>query len=319
MDMQLLRRWVLWRWELRPDKKSGTLKWTKPPYRPGQPWRHASSTDARTWGTFPQAVAAYRHRDADGIGFVLGDDWTGVDLDHVVDLETGAFAAWALEEVALLGSYSERSPSGTGIHILVHGILEMGDGRDGRRRGDLEVYSAGRYFTVTGLRMPGTMETVESRQEALDAVCARYFPPTPDPRQQLQKPEWPAGAPPHEQPPITLSDDALIARAKSARHGAKFRALWEGDTSGYESPSEAVAALLHALAFWTGNDHERMDRLFRRSALFTAKWDDKRGDSTWGAQEIERVKARTTDIYTPARRTHLRAPRWFVAASEVQA
>jgi putative DNA primase/helicase len=52
-----------------------------------------------------------------------------------------------------------------------------------------------------------------------------------------------------------------------AKDGAKFRALWNGDTSGYPSQSEADLALCRLLAFWCGNDPARIERLFSQSAL----------------------------------------------------
>src|SRR5439155_15578492 len=50
--------------------------------------------------------------------------------------------------------------------------------------------------------------------------------------------------------------------------------LWSGDTSEYGSQSEAELALCSMLTFWTGPDPERIDRLFRRSALYREKWDE---------------------------------------------
>jgi hypothetical protein len=70
-----------------------------------------------------------------------------------------------------------------------------------------------------------------------------------------------------------LDDRELLERAFAARNGAKFRALWEGDRSGYGSESEADQALVRLIAFWTGPDPGRIDWLFRQSALVREKWD----------------------------------------------
>ena len=95
----------------------------------------------------------------------------------------------------------------------------------------------------------------------------------------------------------------LLARAVAAKNGDKFKRLWTGDTSGYASPSEAVMALCELLAWWTNRDATRIDRLFRQSGLFSPKWDDRRGASTWGAHVLTKALDRTPKGYTPATTT----------------
>ena len=56
--------------------------------------------------------------------------------------------------------------------------------------------------------------------------------------------------------------------------------------SGYPSQSEADLALCNLLAYWTGSDRERVDRLFRQSGLWRPKWDERRGEQTYGEQTI---------------------------------
>jgi primase-polymerase (primpol)-like protein len=88
--------------------------------------------------------------------------------------------------------------------------------------------------------------------------------------------------------PTALSDAELIEKAMSAKNGAKFERLWNGSTAGYESQSEADMALCCLLAFWTGNDESRMDRLFRESGLYREKWDEVHyaDGSTYGEQTV---------------------------------
>ena len=90
-----------------------------------------------------------------GIGLVLvaDDDLMVFDLDHCRDAETGVIEEWATGIIDTLNSYTEVSPSGTGIHIFVRGSLP---GKR-RRKGRVEVYESGRYMTVTGW-------TLEERQ-----------------------------------------------------------------------------------------------------------------------------------------------------------
>jgi putative DNA primase/helicase len=132
--------WVVWRHEERDGKA------TKVPYRPTSPDVRASATDMLTWGTFAEALTACERGEADGVGFVFssGDPYCGVDLDGCRDPKTGEIERWARKIVAALDAYSEISPSGTGIHVIVRGKAPN------RRRGPVEVYSSERYFCVTG-------------------------------------------------------------------------------------------------------------------------------------------------------------------------
>jgi putative DNA primase/helicase len=98
-----------------------------------------------TWSTFKDAVEAYERGEYAGLGFMFSsaDPYTGIDLDSCVD-EDGKIAGWALEIARYLDSYTEFSATGTGLHIIVRGDAPN------RRKGDLEIYSSKRFFTMTG-------------------------------------------------------------------------------------------------------------------------------------------------------------------------
>lgn len=277
-------RWLVWRYERRDGKR------TKVPY--ASTGGSASSTDPGTWSSFDAAVAARETARADGIGFVLGDGWMGVDLDGVLD-ETGAIVEnFPLDEVGpwigVLDSYTERSPSGRGLHVLGRGEIPAGFGN---RRGPVEVYGAGRYFTVTGDVFQGlaTVRELRELEPFLDAVGLRK----PDPSANGHAATV----------PVQLDDRDLLNKAMGARNGAKFSALWNGDTDGYPSRSEADHALCSLLAFWAGRDIDSVDRLFRASGLMRPKWDERRGATTYGAQTVERAVAGTRDVYVKPRET----------------
>lgn len=94
-----------------------------------------------------------------------------------------------------------------------------------------------------------------------------------------------------------MSDDDLLEKARNSRKGTKFAALWDGDLKHSalehykEDHSAADLALCNGLAFWTGRDPDRMDRLFRRSGLMRDKWDTRHSSDgrTYGQMTIERA------------------------------
>lgn len=156
-ELVALPQWVMWR----------SVEGRKRPYMPnGIP---ASSTNAATWGTFESCLSALeRHPQRwAGVGFVFTseDDFVGVDLDDALD--AGELKPWATPIIeAFSDTYSEISPSGTGMKIWCRGRLEsarkfpLGDG-------GVEVYDTARYFTVTGQRWRGAPVVVADHCDTL--------------------------------------------------------------------------------------------------------------------------------------------------------
>lgn len=139
-ELKARPQWVVWKLETRDGKP------TKVPYASGT-GRRASVTDLMTWSAFEVTLKTYEFGKYDGIGFVFcsADPYVGVDLDGCVDPETGEIALWASQIIEGLDSYTELSPSGTGVHIVSRGKIP-GSGR----RGSVEMYSQDRFFTMTG-------------------------------------------------------------------------------------------------------------------------------------------------------------------------
>lgn len=272
-----LPQWVPWNLV----ERDGAEKPTKLPVNP-HTGGAASSTNPATWGTFQTAM---EYQQADGVGFVFtpDDPYVGIDLDGCRDPETGQLTAEASAIVERLNSYTEVSPSGTGLHIIVRGELPPG----GRRKGGVEMYQTGRYFTMTGDRAADTPAEIHDRGDELVALHIDVFGAPPAP------------LPPSPPPPVTNLDDAeLIERASKAHNGAKFAALWAGSIDGYDSPSEADLALCNLLAFWAGPDPDRIERLFSQSGLYREKWDQKHGERTYGEITSQRAVEGRSEFYT---------------------
>jgi putative DNA primase/helicase len=199
------------------------------------------------------------------------------------DPETGDLEPWASTVIKDFDTYTEVSPSNTGLRLFGRGKIPPG----GHRKDKIEVYDAGRYFAVTGHRLPGTPATVTDCQGPLSSLCDRLFEVSSK-----------ASAVRGRSCPIVidLDDQELLRRASRAQNGEKFSALWAGDTSGYEGDdSRADLALCDMLAFWTGPDENRIDALFRQSGLYRPKWE--RAD--YRKRTIAKALTGRTDYYTP--------------------
>ncbi|MEF8826253.1 MAG: hypothetical protein V5A27_07930 [Halapricum sp.] len=278
-------QWLCWREQDRDGKP------TKVPVDPTS-GGYASATDPSTWTDFETARAYAETGDAAGLGFVFTDDdpFVGVDLDDCRVPETETTFDWAEEVIKTLTSYTEISPSGTGYHVLLRGELPG----DRNRKGDIELYETARFFTITGDHVDGTPAEIRDRQDALEAVHAEHVASDDETAEDESKRSASSGS-------VEMEDEQLLSKARNAKNGEKFTRLWQGNTSGYESQSEADMALCSLLAFWTGGDADRVDQLFRESGLMREKWDEVHfsDGSTYGEKTIERATAGTSEFYDP--------------------
>jgi primase-polymerase (primpol)-like protein len=224
-------------------------------------------------------LARYVRDDLDGVGFVftLDDPYCGIDLDKCVNPASGAINDQAREIVDALQSYTELSPSGTGLHIIVRATLSA----KGRKRDAIEIYDRGRYFTVTGQPFEQPLRPICDQQGEVDRLYATLRPATRSTRRKsksrlLVGPELP--------------DSTVIDCILASTHGRTFSVLYGGNAaSRHSSHSEADLALTGILATYIGNNPKQIDRIFRGSALFREKWDEQRGELTYGEMTIAKA------------------------------
>jgi putative DNA primase/helicase len=312
-------QWVAWCYSWNSDRD----EWTKVPVDVNT-GGFAKSTDPDTWTSFADAVAYHERTgtDTDGVGYVVHDEdpVVGVDLDDCRDPETGDLEAWAAELLEDVPTYAEVSPSGTGLRLFGLGFVPDGGTRAdvNGAEGHLEMYETGRYLTVTGHAIDDAPADVRQVNDEIADVHAEYIADdveNANPQKAagdggLQadspgvKPTLGTDKPGSTDAASDLSDDELLERAKNAENGAKFQRLWNGRTSGYPSHSEADLALAGLLAFWTGGDRRRIDRLFRQSGLMRDKWDADRGSQTYGERTVAKALEGRTDFYDPDASDH---------------
>jgi putative DNA primase/helicase len=251
-------QWVNWQARDRIDKRSGDIiGLDKIPIDPKtNPSRPAQINNSASWGAFRQCIDALPHllnqwRQSDpqgyrggGIGYVftLEDGLAGIDLDKVREPSTGLIAPWARHVIRYLNSYTEISPTGTGVKIFCQASLPGG----GVNKHYIELYDQGRFFTVTGWHLDETPATIEARPEEVHALYCVH----------------------------AILDTALT------RYGARFELLFAGEWEQacnqndipFPSQSEADQSFCN-LAANVGASDEQIDTLMRMSGLYRDKWD----------------------------------------------
>jgi len=238
----------------------------KPPVDP-KTLHPASPTDRSTWATLESALAAVATGQYQGIGFMLSHSpFAGIDLDHCI--HEGSIQPWAQEIIETLNTYTEYSPSwnraaGTGgVHLFVEGKPPAS-----KKAGNIEVYGEKHYLTITTRHLPGIPATINSRQEALDALYRTLTPPVAERPFQNTSGGAP-GLPLTELPP-------------EAAHDPVLQRLLRGDISGYTSQSSADFVLILKLLHWTGDNVALTRQLFRESGLYRQKTERTTGETTY--------------------------------------
>ncbi len=290
--LRALRQWVCWRYIERGGKP------TKCPIN-ASTGRKASSTNSTSWTTFEHAVTACKNGNAlAGVGFVFGadDPFAGVDIDNCIGHD-GRIKPWAVRIVRDIDSYAEISPSGRGIKIFARARKPGLRCKTGYEDGAVEMYDTGRFFTVTGHRIPDASADAEKRQSELDAVYNVVF------GSSVAKALAPSsGVDTSNNGRAPLDDGEIIRLACASRKsGAKFATLWAGGwEKHFNSPSEADSSVVFTLAFYT-KDASQIDRIFRQSGLMRDKWDEQHGQQTYGEMTIAKALATVTGQYLPGR------------------
>lgn len=289
-NMKLWQQWVLWRVEKRQNAQGEWVD-TKVPYSPHN-LLPASSVERSHWSTYADAAAilATGAGNFNGVGFVFTaeDPFFFVDIDGALQPD-GTWSPLALRICQqFAGAAIEVSQSGTGLHIC--GRTYKGfDHRNKPTTGErLELYTEKRFMAYTGSGAMGD-DALDCSAQLQDYIKWAGFERTAA-ELAARSAEWTS------EPCVewrgTDDDEELIRRAlKSGKNSAaerlggavSFKDLWEGnaDVLAAKWPSqrdsfdrsEAEASLAGKLAFWTGKDCERMERLLRKSALVRDKWD----------------------------------------------
>lgn len=281
-ELKQLDNWCVWKFENRNGKR------TKIPFNAAT-GEFAKSNDKSTWSSYETAVNA---EGVDGIGFFFEPPYLGIDIDDIDDDLHRFKQGDKLDNIVsefneAFKSYTEVSPSGNGLHIIVKGKIPGSR----RRKGNIEMYDSGRFFTMTGKNIGKYKDVTEVSEQVFKTIYNKYLPdntikyPTTNNYQENIH---------------NLSEIDVINEIYNSKQAKLFDDLMKGNYEPYyTSHSEADMALANILAFWCAKDYSQMDSIFRQSNLYRDKWDEKRKNSTYGEQTLFKAINEVNNIYTP--------------------
>ena len=280
-ELKQLKNWCVWKYQERNGKK------TKIPFNAAT-GEFAKSNDSSTWSDYQTAVNC---KGADGVGFFFEPPYVGVDLDNIEDdlhlYKNGERLDNIVAEFTdAFKSYTEVSPSGNGLHIIIKGKIPG----NRKRKGNIEMYDSGRFFTMTGNKISKYSEINNVNPKVFKEIYSKYLPdntipiPTRNTVQTIHN----------------LSEMDILNEIYKSKQARLFDDLMKGHWDRhYTSQSEADIAMANILAFWCAKDYSQMDSIFRQSGLYRDKWDEKRKNSTYGEQTLFKAINETSNIYTP--------------------
>ena len=291
LEVRQYDQWVCWKHE-----RDNTNKLTKRPYNAIEN-KWASPTKKTDWCSFERAVKESPRYD--GIGFVLTqeDPFCIIDLDDPFKVdENGNYryknptelSKTQIQIFKYFDSYSEKSPSERGLHIVCRGSLPTGRNKNG-----IEVYPHKHFLTFTGDVFND--KPIRECQEKLSQLWAHLEASTAIGLKNYSADE-------------IASDEEVLKKAYYAVNQEKFEALWNGDINTYHGGDHSAAdfALMDILAFYTQN-RAQLVRLFRKSALgqrpkalrddYVNKMIDKSFDRVTPSVDIEAYKQKIDEEF----------------------
>ena len=286
------RIWTNWVWHTKNGKQ------TKRPI--------SKVNEPNTWLTYEQALSGMEWNSFNGIGIMFARNSSGlaicgIDIDaHHVD--TNPLTKEILDMFS--NTYIEKSPSGKGYHVLFFAELDRlpttqvykEQYHQKNTNLDVECYISGmtnRYFTFTGNQVSDVDYLIDKTDTLLDFLnkyMRKISAPSVNSAQQY---ELTGG----EGTTSPIDIDRRLQVAMRAKNGDLFTSLYNGDTSSYNSPSEAVQAFVDMLVFYFGEGGQSLVKdVYMRSGLAVGKWGER---DTIIDTTIENALQRVPNRYMP--------------------
>lgn len=264
-------RWCVWSYQYSVDGKK-----TKVPYQING--AKASTSNPSTWNNLNSVIKNIEKFD--GIGFIVGAGFIGIDFDDCFDLQKHKFndnATLQREFCENNNGYKEISPSGNGLKIIgwcpnikEMDIIKKQPNKSGFNRrkvpgGPVEFYFGDRFFTVTTNLYSTQNKGLEIDENNVVKLLEIIHPTLFHEEKQII----------HNTQSFMkyMSVDDIIQIMIKSKNAEKYKSLLLGRWKhfGYNSQSEADCALMGALYFYTQGDTCIMKELFTRSGLYRGK------------------------------------------------
>ena len=252
------------------------------------PTNNTKPNDKKTFYSYDEMMKI--KKDYEGIGIGIFDSYCGIDIDHCID-DKGSLSEVAKDIIKTIKSYTEKSLSGTGIHIIfkcenqeqinsMKYYTKMNENqlqKNGfKETGGLEIYQGNfdnRYLTLTGNVINKELATIDF--DTIKKVIEKYMKkPESNYQSNIQK------TPSYQN---NTSEDEKFLQI-GLQKDDKLIELWNSTPSGSGgNESETDQALMNKIAFWTNKNETLMKLYFEQSPYFQRK--DDYHQKKWNTRE----------------------------------
>lgn len=263
-DLKMNGLWCCWKFVPKLDyatkqpvinKKTGEVEMSKMPFNVLTK-KGAKSNDSSTFVSYPvmlQYLNEYLNVDENGVqrgGVGLGvfNGFSAIDIDHCVD-SNGTLSSMAKDIVDYCQSYTEYSPSKTGIRIIFKTKKKIDKSRYYINNSSigLEIYiseNTNKFVTITGNRLNDTLSDVNNVD--VQWILDKYM----------------------------VRDSKFFDLNEILKKDAKLRSLWYSNAPGSHSDeSNRDQALCCKLAYYCKGDATKIAQLFVQSPYYQSKDD----------------------------------------------
>lgn len=240
------------------------------------PTNKTKPNQKETFRTFEETMKL--KKDYEGIGIGIFDSFCGIDIDHCIN-DKGEMTDLAKQIIKKINSYTEKSLSGTGIHIIfkcnnqkqfdsMKYYTKMNEKQLNENgftgTGGLELYQGNfdnRYLTLTGNILINDLKTIDS--STIEEIVAEY----------MKKPQIMSKNVERKTSSRNFQEDIQFLNI-GLTQGTKLIELWNSTPSGSGgNESETDLQLLCQLAYWTNCNETLMKQSFEESPYFQRKDD----------------------------------------------
>ena len=235
----------------------------------------AKSNDKSTFVTYPTVIRYANdyisfdgNRQLGGIGLGIFNGYSAIDIDHCIS-EDGKISNMAQEIIDFCKSYTEKSPSGTGIRIIFKSKIYIDKNKYyiNNSKIGLEIYisdNTNKFVTITGKKLYDYDIQEIDLTEILDKYMKRSIPLNVTVTPSFNK-------------NITIDLDTALTK------DSKLYELWNNKAPGsHSNESELDLSLCCKLAFYFNGDFSKIKQAFESSPYYNSK--DELHKNKWSGQ-----------------------------------
>lgn len=233
---------------------------------------------------FDEIIKDYQStEEASGISINIHSNLCGIDIDNCYS-ESGSLSKTAVEIIKTIKSYTERSLSGKGIHILFYceNQKDIDSSLYYKNRhfkegetGGLEIYQGNfdtKVFTISGDTIYKKISSIDF--SLLQTIFDKYMKKTTYSKEETNQIE-------------STPEEDIDFIEKGLEKDQLFCEIYNSNSELSSNQSETDFKLLSKLAFWSNKNENLMIDYFERSPYFQSK--DEKHIQKWNRKDYKRT------------------------------